>query len=70
MKVSAAAEEAAEEVEGVVVLSRRAALLVLFYTFMAILVIYTARFFVDKNLVGFGDGNELLVCAFIATTAC
>ena len=54
-KVSATAEEAAKEVEGVVMLAWGSTLLVLLYAFVAILVVDTARFFVDEDLVGFGD---------------
>jgi hypothetical protein len=67
-KVTAAAEEAGEEVEGVVVLARTAAFSVLLDTVVAVFVIDLASFFVDEDLVGIGYGDELLRCFVIATT--
>ena len=61
-KVPAAAEEAREEVEGVVVLcGSAAATLVLFYAVVAVLVVYPACFLVDEDFVGFGYGDEFVV---------
>jgi hypothetical protein len=58
--VAAAAEEAAEEVEGVVVLEA-AALLVLLDAFVAVLVVDAAQLGVGEGLVGFRDGDELVL---------
>lgn len=61
--MSAAAEEAGEEVEGVVVAASaaRAALLVLFYAFVAVLVVDSAEFGVDQRFVSIGDVDEFLL---------
>jgi len=67
-EVAGAAEEAGEEVEGVVVLALLAtAALVFFDAFVAVLVVYAAGFFVDEDVVGFGYGDEFVVGGFIAT---
>ena len=42
-------------------------MLVLFYAFVAILVVDAAGFFVDEDLVGLGDGDEFLVGGVVAT---
>lgn len=61
-KVPRSAEEASEEVERIVVLAGTSSLLVLLDTLMAILVVYAPRFFVDKDIVGFSYGYELVMC--------
>jgi len=55
-----AAEEAREQVEGVV-RAGAAALLVLLDAFMAVLVVDLARFGLGEGVVGFGDGDEFLM---------
>lgn len=65
-KVSRAAEEAAEEVEGVVVLGGPAALLVLRDAVVAVLVVDFTRFGGDEDVVGFGYGDEFVVSGFVA----
>lgn len=65
-EVPAAAEEAAEEVEGVVVVEA-AALLALLETLVAVLVVDLARLGVDQGLVGFGDFDELFFYCVIPT---
>ena len=67
-KVPAAAEEAREEVEGVVVLcGSAAATLVLFYAVVAVLVVYPACFFVDEDFVGFGYCDEFVMGGVISS---
>jgi hypothetical protein len=66
-KVAAAAEEAGEEVERVVVLAGTAAFSVLFDAFVAVFVIDLTCLFVDEDLVCVGYGNELLGGFLIAT---
>jgi hypothetical protein len=65
--MTAAAEKAREEVEGVVVLARTAAFSVLLNAVMAVLVVNLAGLFVDKDLVGVGYRDELLGGFVIAT---
>lgn len=62
--VPAPAEEAAEQVEGVMV---AAALLLLLQALVAVLVVDLARVSVDQGLVGFGDLDESLVGGVIVT---
>lgn len=62
----AAAEEAREEVEGVVV-PLAAALFVLFETFVAVLVVDAAGLGVREGFVGFSDFDEFLVRGFVAS---
>lgn len=59
-KVAAAAEEAGEEIEGVVMLLA-AALLALLEAFVTVLVVDLAGFGVDEGFVGFRDFDELVV---------
>lgn len=66
-EVAAATKKPTEEVERVVVLARRATLLVLLYALVAILIVNTTGFLVDEDFVGFGHGDKLLVSAIIAT---
>jgi hypothetical protein len=63
-EVSAAAEEAGEEIEGVVLLAS-AALLLLFQAFVAVLVVDFAVFFVGEGIVGFCYEHELVVCGLV-----
>lgn len=65
-EVPAPAEEAREEVEGVVV-PLAAALLVLFEALVAVLVVDAAGFGLGEGLVGFGDLDEFLVRGFVAS---
>jgi hypothetical protein len=66
--VPRAAEEAAEEVERVVVLSLAApAPLVLLDAVVAVLVVDAPRFFADEDVVGFGYGDEFVVCGLVAS---
>jgi hypothetical protein len=66
-KVTAAAEEAREEVEGVVLLARTAAFSVLLDAVVAVLVVDLAGLFVDEDLVGVGYRDELLRSFIVAT---
>lgn len=63
--MSSSAKEAGEQVERVLLLTPTS-LLVLLYSFMAILVVDFARFRLDKCLIGFSDFNEFLVGRVIA----
>ena len=65
-KVPAAAKEARKQVKRIVVTGRSAALFVLLYAFMAILVVDAAELFVGKHIVRFGNGNEFIVSALVA----
>jgi hypothetical protein len=65
-EVPAAAEEAGEEVEGVVLLAGAAALLVLLDAIVAVLVVYLAGLLLAEDFVGFGYFDELLTCSFVA----
>lgn len=60
-------EEAREEVEGVVALTGAVALLVLFDALVAILIVDLACLHDAKDIVGFGDCDELLVGRIIST---
>lgn len=62
--MAAAAEEAREEVEGVMVLLP-ATLLALLDAFMAILVVDFARLRVGKGFVGFGNFDEFLLGSLV-----
>lgn len=64
-KVTTPAKEAAEEIEGVVVVEA-AALLALLEAFVAVLVVYLAGFGVNQGLVGLGYLDELLLYGIIA----
>ena len=66
-KVSRAAEEAREEVKGIVLLPRAATLLVLLNAFMTVLIINLARLFLNEDLVCFSNLNEFLVRRVVAT---
>lgn len=65
-EMPAPAEEAREEVEGVVV-PLAAALLVLLEALVAVLVVDAAGFGLGEGLVGFGDLDEFLVRGFVAS---
>ncbi len=65
--MSAAAEEAGEEVEWVVPAATAAALLVLFQPFVAVLVVDAAGFGRGEGVVGFGYLDEFLGGGFVAT---
>ena len=65
--MSAAAEEAGEEIEWVVPAAAAAALLVLFQSFVAVLVVDAAGFGCGEGVVGFGYLDEFLGGGFIAT---
>ena len=43
--------------------------LVLFYAFMAVLVVYPTSLFVDEDVVGFGYGDELVVGSVVSPMA-
>ncbi len=66
----AAAEEAGEEVEGVVVGLAAAALLVGFEAVMAIAVVDLSGFGLGEGFVGFGDAYKFLLCRLISTMIC
>jgi hypothetical protein len=68
-EVPTAAEEAREEVEGVVVVGAApaAATLVLLDAFVAVLVVDAACFFGGEDFVGFGYGDEFVVRGVIAS---
>lgn len=63
--MAGAAEEAREEVEGVV-RAGATALLVLLDAFVAVLVVDLARLGLGEGVVGFGDGDEFLVRGVVA----
>lgn len=65
-EVPAPAEEAREEVEGVVV-PLAAALLVLLEALVAVLVVDAPGFRLGEGFVGFGDLDEFLVRGFVAS---
>jgi hypothetical protein len=69
-EVARSAEEAAKEVEGVVLLGTTATPLVLLDAIVAILVVYAAHLFVNENLVRFGYRDELVVCGFVSSACC
>lgn len=69
-EVPGAAEEAREEVEGVVAALLAAALLVLFYAVVAVLVVDFSLGVVAEDFVRFGDFYELLVGGVVSTEAC
>ena len=61
-EMAPAAEEAGEEVEGVVgLVGMPAGLLVLFEAFVAVLVVNAAGFGRGEGVVGFGYGNEFVM---------
>ncbi len=64
-EVAGAAEEAREEVEGVV-RAGAAALLVLLDAFVAVLVVDLAGLGLGEGVVGFGDRDEFLVGGVVA----
>ena len=64
--MAAAAEEAGEEIEGVVGATAAAALLVLFKAFVAVLVVDAAGFGDGEGVVGFGYLDEFLGGGFVA----
>ena len=64
--MSAAAEEAGEEIEGVVGARAGAALLVLCEAFVAVLVVDAAGFGGGEGVVGFGYLDEFLGGGFVA----
>lgn len=66
-EVAAAAEEAREEIEGVVLLAWTAAFSVLLDAVVAVLVVDLACLFVDEDFVGVGYGDKLLGGFVIAT---
>jgi hypothetical protein len=66
----AAAEEAREEIEGVVMARGAVAGLLLLDAFVAVLVVDAAGFAIGEDVVGFGDGDESVVCLFIAAGFC
>jgi hypothetical protein len=66
-KVAGAAEEAGEEIKGVVVLPRAAALFVLVYAFVAVLVVDAASFCIGEDVVGFGDTDKSVVGGVVAS---
>lgn len=64
-KVAAAAEEPAEQIEWIVVLTS-ASLLALLETFVSVLVVYFAGFGVNQGFVGLGYFDKLLFGSIIA----
>jgi hypothetical protein len=60
-EVPAAAEEAGEQVEGVVLLAPTATLFVLLQAFVPVLIVDASGLFVREGVVGFGNGDELVV---------
>ena len=66
--MSRAAKEPGEEVEWIMRAAALSALLVLFETFIAVLVIDAASFGLRESVVGFGDLDEFFRGGFIATT--
>ena len=67
-KVTAAAEETGEEIEGVVVVAACvASLLVLLQSFVAVLIVYPSGLLVGERFVGFSDFDKLLMCRFISS---
>lgn len=68
-EVTASAEEPAEKVKGVVV-AAAAALLSLFQTLVAILVVDLAGLGVDEGFVGFGDFDELVLGGIVTAARC
>lgn len=70
--MAGAAEEAAEEVEGVVPLATAAAgvlLTVLGDTLVTVLVVDAASGRVGEGVVGVGDGDEFLLGSFVAAVS-
>jgi hypothetical protein len=65
--VAVAAEEAREEVKGVVAAAATAAVLVVLYSIVAITVVDLASFGVGEDFVGFGDFDELAVGSLITS---
>ena len=65
-EVATTAEEAAEKVERVMRAAGTLAGLVLFQTFIAVLIVDTPCFRLGESVVGFGDLNEFLGGAFVA----
>jgi len=66
-KVAAAAEEAGEKVEGIVVLARTAAFSVLLNAFVAVFIVDFAGFFFDEDFVGVGYSDKLFRGFIVAT---
>ena len=66
-EVSRPAEEAGEEVEGIMRAAALSALLVLFEAFVAVLIVDAAAFRLREGVIGFGDLDEFLRGRFIAT---
>lgn len=66
-EVAGAAEEAGEEVEGIVAAAGAAPLFMLGEAFMTVLVVDLASFRGRKGVVGVGDLNELIGGGVIAT---
>ena len=69
-EVARAAEEAREEVEGIVALARAVALLVLLNAIVAVLVVDFACLLNAEDVIGFGDCDELLVGGVVPTETC
>jgi hypothetical protein len=67
--VTAAAEEAREEIEGVASVTV-ASFLVLFEAFVAVLVVDFAGFGFGKGFVGFGDFDEFLLGGLVTSVLC
>jgi hypothetical protein len=63
----AAAEETREEVEGVMMVTSTAALLALFETFMAVLIVDFARLGIREGFVCFCYFDEFLFSGFVAS---
>jgi hypothetical protein len=64
-EVTASTKESREEVEWIVMMLPTT-LLMLFQTFVAILVIYATSFTIGESFISFCDLDKFLVCRFIA----
>lgn len=67
--MATAAKEAREEIEGVAAMTV-SSFLVLFETFVAVLIVDFAGFGFGEGFVGFGDFDEFLLCCLVSTVLC
>lgn len=65
--MAGASEETGEEVERIMATTATTALLMLFQSFMAVLVVDSPCFRGGEGIVGFGNLNEFLGRGFVAT---
>lgn len=68
-KVTATTEEAREQIEGVASLTV-ASFLVLFKTFVAVLIVNLACLGFGKGFIGFGNFDKFLLDSLISTALC